>query len=84
MALSQGPDEGIWLILGGFAAAALVWFIYFIKKAIGQPAIDPVTQAFLDGIKEDVERVEHALEVHATGTNARIRDLELAMVRVKK
>lgn len=84
MALSQGPDPSLWTILGGFAAAALVWFIYFIKKAVGRPAVDPITQLFMDGMKEDIERLEHAFENHSTETNKRIRDLELAMVKVDK
>ena len=84
MALPQGTDPSLLTALGGFAAAGLVWFIYFIKKAVGSPAVDPITQLFMDGMKEDVERLEHAFENHSTETNKRIRDLELAMVRVKK
>ena len=70
--------------IGAAAGTALAWFLYFLKKTAGRPATDPVTQALLDGIKEDIERVEHVVENHISASNSRIRDLELAMVKVKK
>ena len=70
--------------IGAAAGTALAWFLYFLKKTAGRPATDPTTQILLNGIKDDIERVEHAFENHATETNKRVRDLELAMVRVKK
>lgn len=61
-----------WLIaLGGFVATALAWFVFYVKRIAGTPTIDPATKVFLDGLKEDLERVENALKL----TNARHEDV---------
>ena len=44
--------------LAGFVGLAFAWAIFYYKRMRNQPAIDPVTQKFLDGLRVDFERLE--------------------------
>lgn len=77
--------------MGAAAATALAWFLYFLKKSFGRSAIDPNTQQFLDGLKQDVERIESAMNRCQADSKesrreiyGRLNSLEVAMARVDK
>ena len=56
-----GFDQEKWGWLTAIAAGVVIgyrWFAYFVKRMRNQPAIDPVTQKFLDGLRVDFERLE--------------------------
>jgi hypothetical protein len=88
MALPDGsPDLTSWAGWGTAAGAAIAWFWYFVKRSVGRSVIDPTTQAFLDGLKEDIERIEHALEGHGKDVrdqDRRINDLKVELAQVRR
>ena len=59
MPIPEDPQsaEGL-AAIGIVAGTAVAWFFYYIKRMAGKPAIDPVTQKFLDGLRVDFERLE--------------------------
>ena len=62
MALQNGPEgPGGWAALASAAGVALAWFVYYIRRLMKQPALDPATKAFLEGIKADFERLEETV-----------------------
>lgn len=88
MALPDGsPDLTSWAGWGTAAGAAIAWFWYFMKRSAGRPAVDPTTRAFLDGLKEDIRRIEHTLEMHgkeAKEQDRRINKLQVELARIRK
>lgn len=91
MALPEGPpDLNGWTALGAAAATALAWFVYFLKRTTGSPAVNPLDQAFKDGIKKDVARMEATMKdalAHIDrvqeGTNIRVGELTTQVAVVK-
>lgn len=52
--------------IAGAASTAILWFIYYVRRGIGAPALDPTTKAMLEEMRKDIDRVE-TLVKHAIG-----------------
>lgn len=83
MALQEGPpDLGGWAALASAAGLALATFVYYLKRGMGKPCVDPVTKAWMEGMKEDIERIEGTVAGQSADFKALARDLTDLKVKV--
>ena len=71
-------DQEKWGWLTAIAAGVVIgyqWFAYFIKRMRNQPAIDPVTQKFLEGLRVDFDELKNSVMAELGSMKGANRDV---------
>ena len=61
--------------LAGFVGLAVAWAIFYYRRLRNQPAIDPVTQKFLDGLRVDFDELKNSVMAELGSMKGTNRDV---------